>query len=231
MKATDANIVYVTGTDTNVGKTTIAVHLVQKLVALGINVKPLKPFCSGSRDDADALRDAVGAGWTIDEINPFHFRLAVAPLLAAERERKSVSFDECVSRIRSAARSAEILLVEGAGGLMSPLGKDYDLLRIIRETSGRSVLVAANRIGVINQVLMATTIMIENDCPPEAIVVSGGRPAADPSVESNLELLQRLIPRIVVEDLPWLPESTGKIPAETADCFLQKTLAAIMRRN
>ena len=77
--------IFITGTDTGVGKTVLTALLAQFLRGRGVSVAALKPVCSGGREDARALRHALGGALTLDEINPWHFRAAVAPALAAWR--------------------------------------------------------------------------------------------------------------------------------------------------
>ena len=79
---------FITGTDTGVGKTVLTTLLTRFLCERGSNVAALKPVCSGSRADARALRTAMNGALTLDEINPWHFRAPIAPLLAARKENR-----------------------------------------------------------------------------------------------------------------------------------------------
>ena len=117
---------FITGTDTGVGKTVLTALLARFLRERGCQVAAFKPVCSGGRDDARALHAALGGALTLDEINPWHFRAPIAPSLAAAREGKSVSLAQVLAHIRAARRNFNVTLVEGAGGLLSPLGEDFD---------------------------------------------------------------------------------------------------------
>ena len=120
-------IFFITGTDTGVGKTVLTALLTQFLRERGVNAAALKPICSGGRDDA---REIISPRWTatlsLDEINPWHFRAPIAPLLAARRERKRVRLSEVLAQIRAMQKRFDVLLVEGAGGLLSPLGENFN---------------------------------------------------------------------------------------------------------
>jgi len=80
--------IFITGTDTGVGKTVLTVLLAQFLRQRGVNAAALKPICSGGRDDARKIFTAVSGALSLDEINPWHFRAPIAPLLAARKENK-----------------------------------------------------------------------------------------------------------------------------------------------
>src|SRR6266545_3823577 len=116
-----SRILFITGTDTGVGKTGFAVLVTRHLREGGFHVAALKPICSGGRADARLLRDAAGNVLSLDEVNPWHFRLPLSPLLAARKEKKRVRLHEVVAHIRRVAKRFDVIVVEGAGGLLSPL--------------------------------------------------------------------------------------------------------------
>jgi dethiobiotin synthetase len=97
---------FITGTDTGVGKTVLTALLTRHLRERGVNAVALKPVCSGDRADARALHAASAGALTLDEINPWHFRAPMAPLLAARRERKRVALAACS---RTSARCKNVL--------------------------------------------------------------------------------------------------------------------------
>ena len=92
---------FITGTDTGAGKTVLTALLAAHLRAQKIRVAALKPVCSGGRDDARNIFAALGGTLTLAEINPWHFRAAITPLLAARREKQSISRAEVLAHIRA----------------------------------------------------------------------------------------------------------------------------------
>lgn len=118
-----ARIIVVTGTDTGVGKTVLATLLAAWLHRRDVRVGVFKPICSGGRDDAVRLCRAIGGVLTLDEVNPWFFAAPQAPVLAARAEDRAVFLPDVLKRARALAQRAEILIVEGAGGLLSPLGE------------------------------------------------------------------------------------------------------------
>src|SRR5437868_4825877 len=128
-----APLLYVTGTNTGVGKTTLACLLLQRARERNLTIAAMKPFCSGGRDDAERLHAIQTAGLTLDELNPFHFTEPLTPYTAARNESQAITLAHTIDSIKKIAARGHPLLIEGAGGLMSPLGDRFTLLDIIRE--------------------------------------------------------------------------------------------------
>src|SRR5262245_58040989 len=125
-------VYFVTGTDTGVGKTVLAGLLAARLRRDGMPVAALKPISSGGRADARLLLAASDGTLTLDEINPWHFRAPLAPALAARREQRRVRLRQVLAQVRRMQERFPVLLVEGAGGLLSPLGEDFDSRDLIQ---------------------------------------------------------------------------------------------------
>src|SRR3989442_15923905 len=96
----ESRILFVTGTDTGVGKTILTSLLARHLRERGVAVAALKPICSGGRADARALHSSLDGTLTLDEINPWHFRAPLAAQLAARREHRR----GCPAKMRAHAR-------------------------------------------------------------------------------------------------------------------------------
>jgi hypothetical protein len=128
-------ILFITGTDTGVGKTVLTALLGAYLRAQKIRVAALKPICSGGREDAEKICAALGGALTLEKINPWHFRAAIAPALAARLEKKSATRAQVLAHIRATRKNFDVMLLEGAGGLLSPLGACNGGLRPSPKTS------------------------------------------------------------------------------------------------
>ena len=111
----------------------------------------VKPFCSGGRDDARRIREALGGRVRLDQLNPWHFRAALTPLLAARIEGVRLKWSDCLEFLRSARSGCDTLLIEGAGGLLSPLGEGFDARDLILELRATPLIVCPNQLGAINQ--------------------------------------------------------------------------------
>ena len=169
----------------------------------GVRVAALKPLCSGGRDDARTLHTALGGALSLDEINPWHFRAPVAPALAAAREKKIVTLRDVASHISSVQKKFEVTLVEGAGGLMSPLGKNFDSRDLISELRAVPIIVAQNKLGAVNHVLLTLEALPEN-LREKTNVVLMSPSKANAASRTNAALLGQFFPPKKIVTLPWL---------------------------
>ncbi len=181
-------ILFITGTDTGIGKTFLAVRLVKQLRASGINAAGLKPICSGGRSDAKQAFAAMAGALSLDEINPWHFKAAIAPLLAARQERKKVKLSQVTTHIRTMQKNFDVLVVEGAGGLLSPLGENFDSRDLIAALRAVPVIVAPNRLGVVNHILLTLEALSKN-LRAKAFVILMPQRKPDTAAKTNAKLL------------------------------------------
>src|SRR5208283_6123909 len=194
---------FITGTNTGVGKTVLAVLLARHLRRQGINAVALKPVCSGGRDDARALRSAMDSALTLDEVNPWHFRASIAPLLAARRERRRVRLAEVLAHVRIMQKRFEMVLIEGAGGLLSPLGENFDSRDLITALRATPMVVCPNRLGAVNQVLLTLAALPRSvSCQARVVLMSPSKP--DAATNTNAGLLAEFFDAKRIFELPWL---------------------------
>jgi len=196
---------YVTATDTGAGKTVLTTLLARHLHQQGRSIVALKPVCSGGRSDARQLYRAMDATVPLDVINPWHFRAPLAPVLAARQEQRKVTRAQIVRHLRRSARQADWLLVEGAGGLLSPLGEAVDNRDLIVELDAKPLIVAPNQLGVLNHLLL--TLEALPAAPRREARVVFMQPAHPGTVErSNPGLLAEQFPAERIHLFPWLGE-------------------------
>ena len=202
-------VIFVTGTDTGVGKTVFSAALCRQWRASGVAVAALKPLSSGNRDDAIALQRAQDHALTLDEINPWHFRAALAPLAAARRERRMVRLSQVVRRVRDVQQRFPIVIVEGAGGLLSPLGEDFDSRDLIQSLQAAAIVVCPNRLGAVNQVRLVLAALSAASARRAQIVLIS--PARSTSVQrENLKLLAEFLHPERIHPFPWIKPETAK---------------------
>jgi dethiobiotin synthetase len=191
---------FVCGTNTEVGKTYVAAMIARALVAGGRRVGVYKPAASGCReeggeliaDDALALWEAASRPSTLAEACPQRFRAPLAPPRAAAAEGRRVDERLLVAGVEFWQATSDIVLVEGAGGLMSPLGERLYNVDVAAAIGYPLVVVAANELGVINQALQ-TLITARARAPRLAIagivLNQSSRRDGDVSLASNAEEL------------------------------------------
>jgi dethiobiotin synthetase len=219
---------FITGTDTGVGKTVLTALLVQFLRERAVNAVALKPICSGGRADARALRAAMDNALSLDEINPWHFRAPLAPLLAARRERKQVHLSEVLAHIRSLQMRFDVPLVEGAGGLLSPLGENFNSRDLIAALGATPIIVAPNKLGVVNHILLTLAAM-PRGAAATARVVLMSPPKPDAATGTNAKLLTELFDAERIFTLPWLGKkfSAGEVLKNRRVRQMLRALAAV----
>ncbi|MCU0771406.1 MAG: dethiobiotin synthase [Verrucomicrobia bacterium] len=198
-----SRVLFVTGTNTSVGKTVVSSLLTRYLLEGGLQIRAVKPLCAGGRDDAVALSAAQGGRLTLDEVNPWSFASSITPLLAARRRHRSISKVEVLQFLRKAQKKCDVLLVEGAGGLLSPLGEGFSSRELILALNATPIVVCPNRLGAIN-----LSRLVLEALPPaarkRAQVVLVARPHADPSSRSNAAMIREFTPSQAVHEIPWL---------------------------
>ncbi|MBN2196654.1 MAG: dethiobiotin synthase [Polyangiaceae bacterium] len=197
------------GTDTGVGKTWVGCALAHALRRRGhrvIAIKPVETGCAGApMADEDGVRLALATGQGEPGHALVRLRAPVAPAEAAEREQLVLDFDVLVDRVRGLVAKAEIALVEGAGGLLSPITWEHDLTDLGRALEARVLLVASDRLGTINHTRMALRVVAERSLDLTGVVFDAPR-EVDASTGSNAVALVRLAPNIRVITLPCVPE-------------------------
>jgi dethiobiotin synthetase len=216
---------FITGTDTGVGKTVLTALLARFLRENSVKVAALKPLCSGGRGDARALHAALGGALALDEINPWHFRAAVAPTLAARLEKKPVKLVSVLAHIRATREKFAVTLVEGAGGLLSPLGEDFDSRDLIVALRATPLIVAPNKLGTVNHILLTLAALPKN-LRAKAKVVLMSPPKLDSATASNVKLLAQFFPPDKTFTLPWLGRKLEPAKA-LKNPQVRQTLAAL----
>jgi dethiobiotin synthetase len=202
---------FITGTDTGVGKTHVAAMIARALAAEGRRVGVYKPAASGctrdthgnlTSDDARALWEAAGRPGELERVCPQCFAAPLAPHLAARAEHRKLDVDLLRTGVDYWRSRSDVVIVEGAGGLFSPLGPDRLNVDLALELGYPIVLVAANRLGVMHGVmstllatLQAFRVEKNNRVSRAAVVLNDATPddGSDASRESNRHELPHFI--------------------------------------
>jgi len=209
---------FVTGTDTGVGKTHVAALIARHLARSGLRVGVYKPAASGCRreqglvvsDDALLLWEAAGRPCELEWVCPQRFLAPLAPHLAAREEGKRLDPDRLRTGLNHWLRHSDVVLVEGAGGLMSPLGDEEYVADLACDFGFPLVVVARNALGTINQTLqtLITAATFRDGLEVAGVVLNHPAPLPDdPSVRTNRrEIEARCVPPILAE-VAWQAEA------------------------
>lgn len=201
--------VFVTATDTGVGKTQVAAALLSLLADAGLAPAPFKPYESGctrlSRPaDALELRAAARSTDPLDRICVHRFRAPLAPGVAAARMGVVPAFRPVLEAFRSFGDRP--LVVEGAGGLLVPLDDRRDIVDLIEALGLPVVLVARAGLGTLNHTGLSLRLLEARGVPVRAVVLSRSSPEKDPSVEDNATWLARRHGVTVLGPVPYLED-------------------------
>lgn len=209
---------FITGNDTGVGKTYVGALIARELAASRRRVGVYKPVASGCRkgagplvsDDAVALWEAAGQPGELERVCPQRFVAPLAPHLAARSEGKRIDSQLLRGGLDYWREWSEIVIVEGVGGLMSPVGEEEFVADLAAEFGYPLVIVARNALGVINQTLQTLIVAatFRTGLPIAGIVLNRTSDSVDDlSIDSNRdELARRAIPPVLAE-APWRGEA------------------------
>ncbi|HSN21647.1 MAG TPA: dethiobiotin synthase [Usitatibacter sp.] len=214
--------VFVTGTDTGVGKTLACCALVHALREAGEAVFPMKPIAAGAverdgrsvNEDTMALLEAAGLGVeALDRVTPILLREPMSPHIAAAREGRRIWLEPVIESLRAASG---FRVVEGVGGFMVPLGETLDTVDLARAIGLPVVLVVGLRLGCLNHSLLTARAIgaagldlagwIANAIDPRMLVV-----------EENVETLRARIAAPLLGRLPWHPRPDPRALARSLD--------------
>jgi dethiobiotin synthetase len=189
---------FITGTDTGVGKTWFSSRVLESVAQSGRSFIGLKPVECGGQDDAKALQKACGEkAAKLEEINHLHFPEPLSPAAVADR---TIDLDALVRHVQSLALRYDCTIVEGAGGWLMPLDARRTMADLAVAIGYPVIVVAANRLGVLNHVLLTVAAIQSSGCRCAGIYLNDleGADPQDLSRISNLETLRRICPDLVI---------------------------------
>jgi len=217
--------VFVTGTDTGVGKTFAACALIHALRARGRRVMPMKPVAAGAIDHRGRRlnEDTVGlleaAGLPPDratDVTPVLLEEAIAPHIAAAHERRTIDLDDVVAGLRRLQQDADFVVVEGVGGFRVPLGDQVDTVDLARALALPVVLVVGLRLGCLNHALLTAQAIGAAGLPFAGWIANAIDPAM-PAREENVAALAARLGAPLLGQLPYARAASARDLAHYLD--------------
>jgi dethiobiotin synthetase len=202
---------FVTGTDTGVGKTHIAARLLHLLRASGVRCAGMKPICCGDRRDAQALLAAGSDGVTIDEVNPVWFKTPAAPIVGTLVEKVPVDIEQILSAFQSLQNRVEQVIVEGTGGWLVPIRSDYFVSDLAVAMKLPVLVVAQNRLGCLNHAVLTVRSVAAYQLRCVGLVLNIVATTSDVAALTNAEVLKRILN---VPLLAGLGENLMQLPSD-----------------
>ena len=188
---------FITGTDTDVGKTYITAGLGVVLQKMGIDVGIMKPFAAGSSqkkgyksEDVEILSRAAQVSDPESLVNPQFFPIPASPYTAWKKLKTKPKISTVLTSFKKLSKLHEMLLVEGMGGIMTPILKDYYITNLIKEIKIPTVVVTRSKVGTVNHTIMTVKMCEKYNIPIKGIIINNfdkGYPVKD--LTSDLENL------------------------------------------
>ncbi len=201
--------IFVTGTDTGVGKTFVAGGLAAALRARGVNVGVFKPFESGigsGHSDHKILKERSGSTDPDDWICPYRFEEALAPVVAAERAGNEINWCRVTDCFESIAIKHDFMIVEGSGGLLVPLAPSKTNIDLIRECEFPVLLVGRLGLGTINHTLLSLECLKQQAISCMGVVLNQTSEKKGIAEETNPKIISQMTSVPVLGVLPFLKE-------------------------
>ena len=192
---------FVTATDTDIGKTCVCAGLAYALKKSGIDVGIMKPFACGvkqkigfSSNDLTILTNAAMVDDAEDIINPFFFPTPASPYTAAKNLGVKIDVEHVMECFRKLNEIHDIVLVEGIGGIMTPILKDYAIIDLIKDLMANTIIVTSSKIGTVNHTVLTYNMCKNMNIPIKGLIInnfdSTGYPI--PELERDLSTLTDL---------------------------------------
>ncbi len=217
MAGQSPRVLFFAGTDTNVGKTHLAALATRELVQLGYRVGVYKPVASGCTGadgelvatDAMQLWEASGRRHELHQVCPQRFRAELAPHLAARLEGTEVDEALMIEGLNAVSQDVDIVIAEGAGGLMSPLSDHLLNSSLAKRWDAQIILVVANRLGAIHQALATVMAAGTMRLPLIGMILNQVSAQADAAVTDNAAVIARFTDVPILSECGYRPSGTG----------------------
>ncbi len=205
---------FITGTDTDVGKTYITAGLAVAIRKMGIDVGVMKPFAAGTAqkngfksEDIEILSNAAQINDPENLVNPQFFTIPASPYTAWKNLKVKPKIFTILTSFKKLSKFHEMLLVEGMGGIMTPILKDYYITNLIKEMKIPTVIVTRSKIGTVNHTLMTAKMCEQYKIPVKGIIINnfgGGYPVTELKRD-----LQNLTGIKVLGSIPFIKDTSN----------------------
>ncbi|GMT46963.1 MAG: ATP-dependent dethiobiotin synthetase BioD [bacterium] len=208
--------VFITGTDTGVGKTIVAAAITRALKMRGVNVGVMKPVETGCRMEGEKglvpvdgafLKYMAETDTPLSEITPYRFETPVAPMVASGIEGRVIRKEVILSTFEKISGNHDFMVVEGVGGLMVPVSRDFLVCDLVNLLDLSVIVVAGNTLGVINHTLLTVKAAENEGIRVAGVVINHTRsPRGDIAEDTNPQVLEKLLSVPVIGVFPYLEE-------------------------
>ncbi|MDR1474772.1 MAG: dethiobiotin synthase [Endomicrobium sp.] len=191
--------IFITATDTEVGKTYVSCKILKSLKSLGINSGCFKPVSTGDRNDAKALIKASGIEESGGLVTPVFFKNPMSPYGASLLENKKFDLKKIEKTFKYFIDKYDFNVVEGVGGVLVPLKKNFFVSDLIKQFNLPVIVVAGHKVGTINHTLLTIEKLKNDNQNILGIILNSSKKENDISTKSNAKLIKQLTKLPVLE--------------------------------
>ncbi len=171
--------IFVTGTDTDIGKTCISAGIALALKKSGINVGVMKPFMCGisqktgfSHDDVTTLTNAANVNDPRELVNPFFFPISASPYTAANNLGVKINIKQVLDSYEKLSEIHDVMLIEGIGGIMTPILRDFSVIDLIKNLHTNTLIITSSKIGTVNHTVMTCKLCKNLGIPVKGLIIN-----------------------------------------------------------
>lgn len=215
------NSVFITSTNTEVGKTLVTSALVKNLQLKKINPIFMKPIASGCKqvknnlmsEDIIFLSKILNFNYDdllLEKLNPVKYKLPLAPYSAISLGEKNFKIQPIKKSFNYLIKNFDFVIVEGIGGIAVPLKKNYFVYDLIKYLNLPVIIVAENKLGVLNEILLTVNLCWQKSIKVTGIILNQNSSPKDLSQKSNKKIIEKLTNLPVLLEIPFIKNIVSK---------------------
>jgi dethiobiotin synthetase len=220
--------IFVTGTDTGIGKTFVSAILVSKLKARGITCCYYKPISTGCElinetlmsEDLIFINKTTNSNFSPEISTPIRYRIPASPFFASIQEEREIDIKGILEQFKRLSEAYGFTIVEGIGGIMVPITKNYFVLDLINDLNLPALVVSRPILGTINHTLMTLTLLKQKGIRILGFVTNGEIPKDDPTVSTNSKIIEEISGVQFLGHVPFIKNSDPNIASAVADSII-----------
>ena len=187
--------IFITATDTDIGKTYVCAGLARSLKKLDMDVGIMKPFACGTKqktgfssDDLTMLSEAAMINDAEELLNPFFLSIPASPYTAAKNLGVKLDIKHVLDCFSKLDKIHDVMLIEGIGGIMTPILKDYTIIDLIKDLKANTIIVTSSRIGTVNHTILTCNICKNMNIPVKGLIINNFDSTGYPILELERDL-------------------------------------------
>ena len=192
---------FVTGTDTDCGKTYVTALLVRAARAAGGDAVGAKPFCCGPRTDIEILAQAADQTETLDAINPLWWKTPASPRACAMLGEPAADVPRALTAVRDLAARHTQVFCEGAGGWLVPVAEDFTVADFAVNLGWPVIVVVRNKLGALNHTLLTVESVRRRGLPLAGLILNDVEGQADEATRTNRAVLEESCPCQIIAEI------------------------------